>query len=64
MTAYYSDEVAAIAIELDIEHSVALDIHYLRMLEKRIVEHAKKNPRMRDYPVFNQELEELLDDQS
>jgi len=53
-------EVELISQELEVEYSVAMDIHYLRSLEKRVVVAAKSHPRIRDFPVFNDQLDEFL----
>ena len=42
-----------IAKEFQIDHSVALDIMYLRELEERIASVARLNPDLRDFPVHN-----------
>lgn len=60
-TSTYTEKVEQVAQELGIENSVALDIIYLRECEHRIISAAKKHPHLRDFKVFNAELEEQLE---
>lgn len=55
-----TEAAQAIADEYGIDFSVAMDIHYLRNLEKRIVAASKANPSLWDFPVYNNPLEETL----
>lgn len=57
----YTQRVEALANELGIEISVAMDIEYLRGLEARILRAVKANPKLRDFLVQNRDLEAQLD---
>ena len=56
----YTLTVEALAQELGVDFSVAMDIHLLREYEQRIIVAAKANPELRDFNVFNKELEDQL----
>ena len=56
-----TDRAERIAKELGVENSVALDIGYLRDLEVRIIEAARRHPELREFPVSNVSLETFLD---
>jgi hypothetical protein len=51
----------AIEKELGVDFSVALDIDYLRQMERQIVAAAKKHPEIRNFEVSNPFLERQLD---
>lgn len=57
----YTEECQELSKALDIELSVAMDIVLLRNYEKRIIAAAKANPNLRDFPVFNDELDRFLE---
>lgn len=46
----------------DIDESVALDILYLDHLRERVIAAARRNPKIRDFLVYNPVLEEELDE--
>ncbi len=57
----YRERVEALAKELGIELSIAMDIAYLDDLRERIVECAKRHPELRYFPVENPDLENYLE---
>ena len=57
----YTEKIENLAMELGVETSVAMDIQYLRTLEQRIILAAKKNPHLRNFAVYNSQLETELD---
>jgi hypothetical protein len=52
--------IEAIALSLGIPTSVAMDIFYLRELEKRIIIAAQQNPSVKRFNVYNEALEGQL----
>lgn len=56
----YSVRVERLAAKLKVDFAVAMDIDYLRQLEKRIIKAARKNSKLRDFYVFNKRLEQQL----
>jgi hypothetical protein len=56
----YTQSMYKLAEELGVNVHVAMDIDYLRMLERRIIAAAKIDPNLIDFEVFNERLENQL----
>ena len=57
----YTDKIKSISKELNISMQVAMDIEYLREIEKRIIKVAKEYPSIEDFDVVNNDLETQLE---
>jgi hypothetical protein len=57
----YTKEIEALSKALQVEVSVAMDIDYLRSLEKRIIKAAHTHAEVRNFSVYNSELEAQLE---
>ena len=60
-TVTYTQHVEAIARDLGVRDSVAMDILYLRSLEDRVIKAAKLHPQVGDFEVSNEALEAQLE---
>lgn len=56
----YTEEVEKLAEELEVSFSVAMDIHYLRSLENRILQTLQAHPEVITFQVYNEVLENQL----
>ena len=57
----YTQRVEAVAAELNVSDSVAMDILYIRSLERAVIAAAKIHPEVIDFEVCNDELEVQLE---
>lgn len=52
--------IEALASTLNVSTSVAMDIHYLQELEKRVIMAAQQNPSVESFDVYHETLEGQL----